>query len=202
MSGELLSARWVLRIAAVLGVLAVAVAVALIFFVALARVRGDDMLPGLGDGAGMLVNRNATPVRGDLILFENMGKTRVRRVIGMPGEKLEFDKSDGMVPIVNGERASYEDRYEVDLYGRRMKVVLETIGGVSHEVIDDPKRRLKGVPEVQTGDGYYVMADFREYGNDSRLYGVIPASTVHGVVWFVWSRGDTLTPAKPQGDTR
>lgn len=196
MSGELLSARWVLRIAAVFAILAMAVAAALIFFVALARVNGDDMLPGLGDGAGMVVNKNATPARGDLILFENMGKTRVRRVIAMPGETIEFDKSDGLIPIVNGERATYQDRYEVDLYGRRMKVVLETIGGVSHEIIDDPKRRLKGVPAVQTGDGYYVMADFREYGNDSRQYGVIPASTVSGVVWFAWSKGDTLAPVR------
>jgi len=179
--------KWVLRFAAVVGILAVAVAVALIFFVALGRVNGDDMLPGLGDGAGMVVKKNATPARGDLILFQNQGRTRIRRVIGMPGDKLAFD---GMIPIVNGERATYQDRYEVDIYGRRMKVVLETIGGVSHEIIDDPNRKLTNVPAVETGDGYYVMADFREYGNDSRLYGVIPPGTVRGVVWFAWTRGD------------
>jgi signal peptidase I len=179
--------RWVLRIAAAVALVAAVIAIALIFFVGLARVGGDDMLPTLGDGAGVVVKRGGTPARGDLILFDDNGATRLRRVIGMPGETLEFE---GMIPIVNGERASYADVAEIDVYGRRMKVVRETVAGVSHHVIDDPNRRLTSVPRADTGTGYYVMADFREYGNDSRVYGIVQPAAIRGIYWFAWSRGD------------
>jgi len=187
--------RWVLGIFAGLALLAIIVAITFIFFLGLARVQGDDMLPSLGDEAGVIVRRRAIPTRGDLILFDDHGVARIRRVIGMPGEKLQFE---GLVPIVNGQRATYRDLYEVDLYGRRMKVVRETVAGVSHDIIDDPKRQLKNVPPAETGDGYYVMCDFREYGNDSRNYGIIHPADVIGVVWFAWSKGKTVPAAGPE----
>jgi signal peptidase I len=185
--------RWVFRVLFVVALFAILVSITFAVFVGLSRVHGDDMLPGLGDGAGLVFRKNAAPERGSVIIFDDGGATRIRRVIGLPGEHLEFD---GMIPIVDGERASYEDRYEVDLYKRRMKVVRETIKGASHDVIDDPKRTMTNVPAVDTGDGYYVMADFREYGADSSIYGVVPRSAVRGVAWFAWSHGDRPARAK------
>lgn len=164
-----------------------AAAIAFASLAGLARVAGDDMLPGLGDGAGVVFLRRATIRRGDLILFRHGGGVVLRRVIGLPGEHLTFD---GMVPTVDGVRAEHEPIARVTLYGRDMQVVRERIAGAVHDVIDDPKRRLTGVPDADTGTGYYVMADLREYATDSRNYGVIPPDAVVGVVWFVWSRGD------------
>ncbi len=158
-----------------------------------ANVGGIDMMPAVGKGGTVIIERRAEPARGDIVLFELGGKARLRRVIGLPGDDLTFD---GLAPTVNGEAASYEDVYDIEMLGKRMTVKRETVAGTTQLVIDDPNRRLTNVPPSPPGDGYYVMSDHREYGTDSRIFGRVRKDLIRGVVIKVWDPGETAPRAR------
>jgi signal peptidase I len=178
--------RIVLALLALAGLLAIALSVALVFFIAIADVVGDDMLPTLGNSARVIVARRAQPQRGDLILFRRDGRVTIRRVIGLPGERVEFGSHE---VTVNGGPGHYQPVRDLQLYGRTMKVVRERVAGVEHEVVDDPHRTLRSVPTIEAAAGYVVMADLREHAQDSRSYGAVAEDTIVGVVVHIWKPG-------------
>jgi signal peptidase I len=177
---------------AVLGLVLLGVAATYALWFRLASIASDDMQPSLGRDATVLVRLRAVPERGDLVVFEHDGQPMLRRVIGLPGERVELD---GFAVVVDGERASYQPRYHLGYMGRTVDVKRETLRGVSQDVIDDPKRRRVNVPPTETGTGYFVMADHREYGTDSTDIGVVAADAIRGVVVGVVTRGQPLERA-------
>ncbi|MBB6443823.1 signal peptidase I [Bacillus benzoevorans] len=126
-------------------------------------VDGLSMMPTLHDQDRMIVNKFSytigEPERFDIIVFhapEN--KDYIKRVIGLPGETIEY-KDDTL--YVNGK--AYEEDY---------------LDENKQEVIDGPLTEpLKiTVPEGEL----FVMGDNRRFSKDSRHIGTIPMEKVLG----------------------
>lgn len=76
------------------------------------KISGESMLPNYSDGQPNFINRlayvSAPPQRGDVVGLQVGEEFYLKRVIGLPGEKIEF-KRDTIV--VNGQ--PLEERYHV-----------------------------------------------------------------------------------------
>lgn len=140
-------------------------------------VDGLSMMPTLHDSDKMLVNKLSykigEPERFDIVVFHAPeGKDYIKRVIGLPGDKIEY-KNDML--YVNGK--AIEEPY-LEEYKR--------------QVIDGPLTDPFALKEV-TGqetvpEGHlFVMGDNRRASKDSRHIGVISLDNVIGttrmVIW-------------------
>jgi signal peptidase I len=172
----------------VLALLVVIVALRL-FVLDLVSVDAHDMLPTLGPGGSVIVNRRIDPKRGDLIMFRTKeGKDIIRRVIGLPGEKVGMQ---GLVPVIDGKKARHEEERTYEEDKRKYRVLLEYIEGRSWRIVDDTYRNSPEWDERTIQGGFFVLADHREVGSDSRQFGVVPRADIRGVVWRVWDKGKT-----------
>jgi signal peptidase I len=100
------------------------------------------------------------PIRGEIIVFrypEDPTKDFVKRVIGLPGEKVEV--RSGTVYIDGRELG--------EPYLRRM---------------DHSSARATALGDRE----YYVIGDNRKNSNDSRTWGVVPEENIVGKVWLIY----------------
>ena len=119
------------------------------------------MSPALRDGDLLLVNRGlSAPRRGSVVLLNGGkrtgGKFQVKRVVGLPGERIVFE--DGLLEI-DGVRHS--EPY---------------LGGMPATLGTDRLTCEVGEDEC------YVLGDNRAHSTDSRHYGPALRSEVVGVV--------------------
>jgi len=132
------------------------------------KVEGTSMMPSLYDQERLFINQFSYKFgigdikRGDTVVFwfpEDTTKSYIKRVIGLPGDKIEVD--DGYV-IVNGKKL-------VENY-------------VPAEYRDD-----RSYPEhVVPADEYFVLGDHRVSSNDSRAWGFVPKNYIYGKAVFVF----------------
>jgi signal peptidase I len=123
------------------------------------------MEPNVHNGEYVIVNKTAywfghNPQRGDVVVFQAPDQPqndRVKRVIGLPGDKVEV-RSDGTV-YVNGQQL--EEPYLPPHHS-----------GTSGTWT---------VPE----DEYFVMGDNRSVSYDSREGGPVPRSNIIGKAWLI-----------------
>ena len=100
------------------------------------------------------------PTRGEIIVFrypEDPSKDFVKRVVGLPGEKVEV--RSGIVHI--------------DDIAMREPYLHRT---------DRSSARAITLREKE----YYVIGDNRRNSNDSRAWGVVPEANIVGKVWLVY----------------
>ncbi|MCI9490887.1 signal peptidase I [Lachnospiraceae bacterium 48-42] len=137
---------------------------------------GDSMNPILRNGDVVLVNRlvyNARrPRRGDIIVFKPKGNENshyyIKRVIGLPGEKVEFRENE---IYINGNRL--EEKYQ--------STAVDRTGIVTEKM------------ELGS-DEYFVLGDDRENSEDSRDadVGNVKREHIFGKAWFVISPRDSF----------
>jgi signal peptidase I len=187
-------------------VLVIAAAVLKLFVFELPKIAGDDMAPTLQPGDMLLANRLASPpARGQLVLMEHPqehGRLLIRRVVGLPGERVTAAKE---TPAVNGTSARRDVVRDLVLLepGQkkevRMKLVEETLLGVSYQVLKDPGRRSVDPKPVALGSAtYYVLADNRNHGTDSRTFGPVPADHIRAVITHRLSAGPGCIKDQPE----
>lgn len=126
-------------------------------------VRGASMEPNFQDGQYLIINeisyRFEKPQHGDVIVFRyplDPSEYFIKRVIGLPGDRVEID--DGKV-FVNGEE--FEEAY------------------IPRGVFTYGKNKISLGPTE-----YYVLGDNRPASSDSRRWGVLPARNIVGRVWL------------------
>ncbi|MGG3692969.1 signal peptidase I [Heyndrickxia ginsengihumi] len=135
-------------------------------------VNGSSMMPTLKNGDRMIVNKLVKPKRFDIVIFHAPeGKDYIKRVIGLPGDKIEY-KND--VLYINGKayKEPYLDKYKSQL----------TEGTLTQDFTLKEITSKERVPKGQI----FVLGDNRRFSKDSRYIGTIPLSKVVGETKFVF----------------
>ena len=132
------------------------------------KVEGTSMMPTLDDQERIFINKFVYRFhfekidRGDTVVFWFPGdpsKSYIKRVIGMPGDRVEV--RDGSV-IVNGQ--PLEEDYVPQEYRDQSEMRPTTIGP----------------------DEYFVLGDHRSSSNDSRTWGMVPRRYIYGKAVFIY----------------
>jgi signal peptidase I len=137
------------------------------------KVMMSSMYPTLVQDDLILVDKlaylTAKPERGDIIVFtpENGGDDLVKRIIGLPGEWIEY--RDGFV-YVNGQKFEEQDIHPDTNYRQTFKPAKADIQGA---------RKL-------SDNEYYVMGDNRPSSLDSRTFGPIKLDQFVGKAFFTF----------------
>ena len=209
----------------ILGALAAVVVLAFVMrssFVATYRVIGPSMLPTLEIGDRVLVNRLAyglvpplskarigakAPQRGDLVVFRAHGlagtqidevQTVVKRVLGLPGDRLSFEDGD---LHINGWMVPYCDAGPyIKVDGRLFvqgRLTVEYLGDKTYLVVRNAREPSYVGYTVKPGE-VYVVGDDRGLSSDSRLWNDrrgtgLPVNMIEGRVSRV------LFGARPDG---
>ncbi len=163
----------------------VAIAVAAVFlirtFVAQPfLVSGSSMEPSFHNSNYLLVDeltyRFREPERGEVVVFKYPGNHKsyyIKRIIGLPGEKLVIQ--DGQVSVYSGgEKLSLKENYTMP-------------GGTS------------GRFETTLGQSqYFVMGDNRNFSFDSRSWGSLKRSEIIGLARFrLWPINEVVAFSAP-----
>ncbi|MDD5888583.1 MAG: signal peptidase I [bacterium] len=136
-------------------IIVIVIAVVIKFFVVTPiRVNGESMMNTLHDGDIMVLNeisyKFSSIKRFDIVVIKHDDEYLIKRVIGLPGEEIEY--IDGKL---------YVDGEEIE----------ETF---NHEITADVLK-IK-VPDNE----YYVLGDNRINSTDSRVIGTIPIKNIKG----------------------
>lgn len=134
------------------------------------QVRGSSMFPNFYDNDYLLTDKISyrlnVPKRGDVIIFKapkNEEYDYIKRVIGLPGEKISINEADQVV--LNNE--IFNEPY--------LDSSVKTFGGVFLEI-----GKTVTVPE----DQYFVLGDNRAHSSDSRDWGFVPKENIIGKAWL------------------
>lgn len=135
-------------------------------------VKGASMEPNFFNHEYLIIDeisyRFADPVRGDIVVFNppnsKTGDFFIKRIIGLPGEKLEI--RDGRIKIFNQakpEGVALDESLYLDS---------------SVQTFYNSNNLIKLGPEE-----FFVMGDNRNASLDSRSFGPILRSSIVGKVW-------------------
>ena len=128
------------------------------------KVNGTSMVPTLNDGNIMILNEIGYYLNGvnrfDIVVIDYNGEKLIKRIIGLPGETIEYKNYD---LYVNGEivAENFKHKDTADF----------SISELDAEVIPD--------------DYYFVVGDNRINSKDSRMVGFIHKSKIMGKTNFV-----------------
>ncbi len=150
----------------IFGLLVVAAVIILLatLYLPVLRIYGSSMTPALNEGDIVLAVKNKDYDRGDVVGLYYGNKLLVKRIVGKPGEEVDFD-SDGNVYINN---ETLKESYTED----------KSYGDVTIRL---PYK----VPEER----YFVLGDHRDTSVDSRnkVLGALPQDQIIGkIVFRVW----------------
>ena len=146
-------------------VVAVGVFLIFIFVIGLQQVVGPSMSPTLKEGNVIVVNKLiysfSKVKRGDIIVLSESEKYMIKRVIGLPGDYIEYKNN---TLYINGEMV--EEEY------------------LNDSVITDDFAMTEIGYTVIPDDMYFVLGDNRGDSLDSRSYGLINKKQIIGKTWF------------------
>jgi signal peptidase I len=136
------------------------------------------------------------PHRGDVVVFtppHEPAKNYVKRLVGEPGDTLEMRRKrlylDG-VPVEE-PYAHYSDRtgdaVHPDMAWQSNHLIARQARGYH------PTRDNWGPLVVPDGQ-YFMLGDNRDNSEDSRYWGFVPRSSIHGRPWFVYYSFDAALP--------
>jgi signal peptidase I len=137
------------------------------------KVMMSSMNPTLVQDDLILVNKMAyltsKPERGDIIVFtpENGGDDLVKRVIGLPGEWIDY--KNGNV-FINDKQFEESDIHPETNYG---------------QVFETPAKDIEGARKLAENE-FYVMGDNRPSSLDSRSFGPIKSDQIVGKVFVTF----------------
>lgn len=151
--------------------------------------------------------------RGDVIVFkypEDMSTFYIKRVVGIPGDKIEYDNGtlylndkivEKNVPISeedwNWMTQEVFDKGHVGISAQKDQYAhfTEILADKQHSIILQKNRVFdaKFGPYTVPENSLFVMGDNRDNSRDSRYWGFLPKENILGRAMFVWlSCEDTL----------
>lgn len=144
------------------------------------------------------------PRRGDVLVFlfpKDESLHYIKRVVGLPGDKIEFRGKDLLIndQLIEKEKVSDPKTIEkvtgtAELSGELYK---ETIGSVVHYIrfAAGGSQELARTNLVETvpENHYFMIGDNRDDSYDSRSWGFVPRENVKGRAQIVWLSLDADT---------
>lgn len=135
------------------------------------KIKGASMHPNFPDGEYLLTDkvtyRFGEPKRGDVIVFKaptNEGEEFIKRIIGLPGEKVSIKNSR---IYING--TPLEESY------------------LAGNVITSGGSFLAEGATVSVEEGeYFVLGDNRPHSSDSRAWGLVEKGKMTGRAWLIY----------------
>jgi signal peptidase I len=158
-----------------------------------------------------------TPARGEVVVFiypEDESKDYIKRVVGLPGDKIKFE---GMDVIINGEKLKREpilveqsptDKRALEVTSgnwpkklpyfaswKNYSFLKEHLGEIDHlaqyekNIVFRPMGRfvMENNGEVTVPEGMlFAMGDNRDNSSDGREWGFVPMANIKGKAMFVW----------------
>ncbi len=158
-----------------------------------------SMEPSLKQGDQFFVQKagpHAHVERGSVVVYRHDGKDLVKRVIGLPGDRVEL--SQGAVSL-NGAALGRRRcdppavAWEDDGRPRNSPCWVESADGLSWRVAVDPYPQGDGTWVVPDGQ-LFVLGDNRAHSADSRFTGMVPRDQVKGRVEVVWASFSSAPP--------
>ncbi|WP_066399154.1 signal peptidase I [Cytobacillus eiseniae] len=142
------------------------------FFISNYIVEGVSMMPTLEDGNKLIVNKISYQIgelnRFDVIVFHhNQEEDFVKRIIGLPGDKIEYSNDE---LYVNGKKVEepYLDKYRKEALGARLTGDFTLMEKTGEEIVPEGK--------------LFVLGDNRLESWDGRHFGFISTNQVVGKV--------------------
>jgi signal peptidase I len=145
-----------------------------------------------------------TPQRGDIIVFKYPKEPDVdyvKRVVGLPGDKIEVINDILFINDKEQVRQPREDARDFlsDIHDNASIKLLyqENLEGTDHWVMQNqpnyrPFSPRNWGPEIIPEKSLFVMGDNRDNSTDSRMWGIVPMENVRGRALFViWSLHST-----------
>ena len=129
------------------------------------------------------------PQRGDVVVFKypaDNKKDYIKRVIGLPGDRIKLEDGRLYINGVQVEREQIEDFVLRDKYGNveRYRQYIEHLpNGVDHKILEISDEELyDNIPEIPIPAGnYFMMGDNRDRSDDSRVnVGFVPFENLVG----------------------
>lgn len=127
------------------------------------------------------------PQRGDVVVFRSKDDNyyyMVKRVIGLPGDKIQFDRGENRL-VINGQplSMSFLENSEDEGY----KVFQENLLGKPHLVQYSDQSILTEETTLEVPEGHlFMMGDNRDRSSDSRVWGVLPIENILGRAQWIW----------------
>ena len=175
------------------------------------RIPSASMMPTLLIGDFILVNKYTygiklpvfnnkiiemnKPERGDIVVFrypKDPTVDYIKRVIGLPGDKITYDNKK---LYVNDKPVEYKSLgiYKGEGQGADMtgaEQLEENLTGIKHNIlVRHDADSAEGTYIVPEGH-YFVMGDNRDNSNDSRYWGTVPENNLVGKAFFIWMSWD------------
>lgn len=145
---------------------------------------------GMAPIEGRVMTRGHVPERGDVVVFKlptNTGIDYIKRVIGLPGDRIQVTNGRLLINGVMIDREEIKLR-RIEEAGRESTVMeyLETLpNGVVHHIYEEGDNQPLDNTDVFTvPEGhYFMMGDNRDNSQDSRvqdLVGFVPLENIVG----------------------
>ena len=176
-----------------LSALSTLIVVALLSVTRLYSVPSGSMEPTLPRGARIVVTlatlwKDGLPALGELVTYEQEGTLRVKRVVGVPGDVVEF--KDGHL-VRNGAQVPTEAAGEQPCDPEETKPCRrfgEQLGEARYQILlwpEDSVTRRDDGPITVPRESVYVAGDNRYASSDSRHAGPVPKARLKGrvVLW-------------------
>jgi signal peptidase I len=180
---------------AVLGVAAYAGARA--FLVDFVHVTHNDMAPTLAQGDLFALYRHATPELGDIVVCDHPNHPEgpiAGRLVGLPGDTLAIRRGmlvrngrqlDTDVPTPAKVRLLDRARGRELTLRRRREFLDDDVWAVA---VQDTRQPLE-MQERRVREGWFLLADNRSWGTDSRHLGEFDPASCRGVAIFLLTAG-------------
>lgn len=170
------------------------------------RIPSGSMRPTLLEGDFVLVNKYAyglrlpvvgttivpvsKPKMGDIIVFRYGDKDFIKRVIGVPGDKIVYLDKQLYVndqKIVNTMVDITQDQ------GMYTIKSTEQLNNIVHNIYEYPQiaRRYAFADVIVPADSYFVMGDNRSNSADSRVWGFVSDKQILGKAVATWMSWDS-----------
>lgn len=189
------------------------------------RIPSGSMIPTLQVGDFILVNKFnygvrlpiinqkiipvGDPQRGDVMVFhypENPSVDYIKRVVGLPGDVLEYREKKLYINEVEQKQQLQGDYNYVDkLVFVHTQRYSEQLGERNHEMVVNPDMPALHIDAVIRFAGdenctystnavrckvpsghYFMMGDNRDNSRDSRYWGFVPDNQIVGKAFLVW----------------